>query len=49
MSDALKELLWMVGCTSVMVAVGLVALVGYLKLQRAVSRTRVPESEELVP
>lgn len=38
MSDSLKELLWMVGCTSVMAAVGLVALVGYLRMKRAASQ-----------
>lgn len=38
MSDALKELLWMVGCTSVMAAVGLVALIGYLRMKRAASQ-----------
>lgn len=38
MSDALKELLWMVGCTSVMAAVGLVALVGYLRIKRGVNQ-----------
>ena len=36
MSDALKELLWMAGCTSVMAAVGLVALVGYIRLRQSV-------------
>lgn len=35
MSDALKELLWMVGCTSVMGAVGLVALIGYARLRKS--------------
>ena len=39
MSDALKELLWMVGCTSVMAAVGLIALAGYLRLKRAASQS----------
>ena len=34
MSDSLKEMLWMAGCTTVMVAVGLVALFGYLRVKR---------------
>lgn len=34
MSDSLKEMLWMAGCTTVMVAVGLVALFGYLRAKR---------------
>ena len=33
MSDVTKELLWMTGCTTVMACVGLIALVGYLRLK----------------
>ena len=31
MSEATKELLWMTGCTTVMICVGLIALAGYLR------------------
>ena len=35
MTDQMKELLWMTGCTAVMVGVGLIALVGYIRMKRA--------------
>jgi len=35
MTDQLKELLWMTGCTAVMVGVGIIALVGYIRIKRA--------------
>lgn len=39
MNDAAKELFWMAGCTSVMVAVGLVALFGYVRLRQSEDNT----------
>lgn len=45
MSDSLKELLWMTGCTTVMVAVGLIALVGYIRLRQSDSGNQAPESD----
>ena len=47
MTDALKELLWMVGCTSVMGAVGLIALIGYLRLKRAADPSEREQSEQV--
>lgn len=43
MSDSLKELLWMTGCTTVMVAVGLIALIGYMRLRQSESDNQAPE------
>lgn len=40
MSDALTEMLWMGGCTALMVCVGLIAFVGYLRTKPAAPRTR---------
>ena len=45
MSDSLKELLWMAGCTTVMVAVGLIALVGYLRLRQSESGNQAADSD----
>lgn len=38
MSNAMKELLWMTGCTTVMVCVGLIALYGYLRQKRTAEK-----------
>lgn len=34
MSDATKEMIWMGGCVTLMLAFGVVALIGYLRIKR---------------
>ena len=46
MNDGVKELLWMVGCTTVMIAMGLIALVGYLRV-RASNKERPKSMSEV--
>ncbi|MEM9704889.1 MAG: hypothetical protein AAF850_02295 [Pseudomonadota bacterium] len=35
MSDATKEMVWMGGCVTIMIAFGVVALVGYFRIKKA--------------